>query len=174
MQSKEENQQCKDMLVRLYELPDNDNLITKLSLQGITVRRAYVSEKNIVLKWVREQFGNGWADECDVGFSNHPVKCFIATASDKIIGIFTYDAIARGVAGPLAVDANYRGARVGEALCIEMLHDMRRQGYAYAILGWVPPRVQKFHQRIIKAIVIEDTNPESGMYAGLLGQSIND
>jgi hypothetical protein len=54
------------------------------------------------------------------------------------------------------------GVGVGGALFIESLHDMRRQGYSYAVLGWVAPRTQVYFRRIVDARVIEKSNPREG------------
>ena len=75
-----------DMLVKLYDLPEVGSLVSRLDAQGVVVRRAMAYEKHAVVKWVGGLFGDGWASECDVAFSNHPISCFIATAAGSLAG----------------------------------------------------------------------------------------
>jgi GNAT superfamily N-acetyltransferase len=159
---------CRDMLVKLYELPTIDTLIQRLESMGIVIRRALAPEKHIIIKWVKENFSSGWADECDVSFSQHPVRCFVATIENRLIGISVYDAICLGTIGPLGIDEEYRGIGLGKALMTQMLHDMRSQGYAYGVMGWIEPKTQKFFEKIVNAEVISGSMPKTGMYKGLL------
>ena len=53
---------------------------------GITIRRPLSSEKSRVVDWVRKHFSQGWADECEVTFSNMPVSTYIAVAEKEIVG----------------------------------------------------------------------------------------
>jgi hypothetical protein len=46
----------------------------------------------------------------------------------------------------------------------ETLAEMKANGYAYAILGWVGP--EKFFERVVGATIIEGSEP--GLYRGLL------
>lgn len=156
------------MLVRLYDLPDISDLLDAVELRGISIRRALVPEKRIVVSWVERTFHHGWADETASAFSGHPVRCFIATEGDRVVGMSVYNAISPGVAGPLGIDPGCRSGGVGKALFIRTLHDMRQQGYAYAILGWIPPEAQAFYAKIVNATVIEGTQPASGMYRGII------
>jgi ribosomal protein S18 acetylase RimI-like enzyme len=164
----ERSSKCRDMLVRLYELPEVNPFIEKLKVDGITIRKALVPEKHMVVNWVRDQFGHGWASECEAAFSNHPMSCFIATKDNKVMGFSVYDATARGVAGPLGIDPHFRGKSLGTALFIHMLKDMHYKGYAYAVIGWVAPGTQGFFEKAVVADVIERSVPTSGMYRGIL------
>jgi GNAT superfamily N-acetyltransferase len=121
-----------------------------------------------VVGWVRGLFGDGWADECDLSFTRRPASCFIATVANRVIGMCTYDGVARGVAGPMGVEPKFQGRGVGKAVFVEALLDMRDQGYQYAILGWTRPEVQALFQKLAGATVIEGSAPRAGMYRGLL------
>ena len=161
-------EECKDMLVKLYELPDIEDIIHKLRSQDIVIRRALVPEKHIVVDWVKNNFSLGWADECEASFYGHPVTCFVATSKNRLIGIGIYDAISLGVFGPLGLDEHFRGSGIGRALSIKIFSDMRNRGYSYAIVGWLKEEVQLFFKNIVNADVIKNSSPETGMYKGLL------
>lgn len=155
-----------DMLVKLYDFDYDESLFQHLENSQITVRRAKAPEKFIVLNWVKNKFGNHWASECDVSFSNNPISCFIAVdeSKNKIIGFSCYDATCKDFFGPMGVDDNYRGKNIGKALLLKALKSMEEVGYAYAIIGGVGPA--KFYEKVAKAIIIEDSEP--GIYKGLL------
>ena len=81
----------KDMLVKLYELPNKcieyDNLIKEIDF-----RRPLAAEKYLVKKWVKENFGEGWKSEVDVSFSKNPISTFIGVKDGEIVGFSTYNA----------------------------------------------------------------------------------
>ena len=149
-----------DMLVRLYDLPSNDVGLP----HGVEGRRAISLERQIVCQWVDRTFNSGWASECDISFSRVPIACFLATFEGTVVGFCCYDATSRGVAGPLGVAEAHRGKNVGSTLILDTLADMKANGYAYAVLGWVGP--EKFFARAVGATIIEGSEP--GMYRGLL------
>ncbi|MCJ7600874.1 MAG: GNAT family N-acetyltransferase, partial [Desulfobulbaceae bacterium] len=80
-----------DLIVKLYELPDDRLLPARLADDGIMIRKAMAYEKFQVVDWVRDNFGKEWAGECDVAFANNPISCFIATADGSIAGFACYD-----------------------------------------------------------------------------------
>lgn len=163
-------QEASDMLVRLYGLPTPAMAAVDASGSPIAVRRALVTERDGLVSWVRRAFGEQWANECEVAFATHPVRCVIAVttgAGPRTIGFCVYDSIALGVAGPLGVDPEFTGRGVGSAVLLRTLWAMREQGYAYAILGWIAPAVQPFFHAITGAEVIAGSCPKTGMYDGL-------
>lgn len=155
-----------DMLVKLYTLPPLQAVLTQQSQQGIVIRRGLVPEKHIVLNLVRAHFSESWANECDVTFSRQPVSCFIAIEDSALRGFACYDATLRGFFGPTGVRDSARGRGIGTALLLACLHDMRAQGYGYAIIGAAGPT--QFYEKIVGAITIAGSSP--GIYAGLLDE----
>lgn len=153
-----------DMLVKLYELPDLAPFMQRQQQAGITIRRAIAPEKHVVVDWVQQHFGRGWASETEVAFCRDPVSCFIAVENEELIGFGCHDATYRGFFGPTGVAEDRRGRGTGAALLIACLHAMRVQGYGYAIIGAAGPT--DFYSRIVGAIVIEDSWP--GVYQGML------
>ena len=155
-----------DMLVRLYDLPDHSGIIRSLRKDGITIRRALAAEKSIVIDWVTQHFGTGWASETEVSFSYQPVACFIATENAKIVGFGCYDSAYRNFFGPTGVEETLRGKGIGKALLLECLLAMKAQGYAYGIIGGVGPAL--FYEKAVGAVLIEGSNP--GIYEGIISE----
>lgn len=158
-----------DMLVRLYDLPDSTPACRKLAAEGIIVRRAMAYEKRAAARWVEAQFGERWACECEVAFSNHPISCFLATRDHRIQGFGCYDSTYANFFGPTGVAEEARGRGVGAGLLFACLEAMRAQGYAYAIIGGVGP--SEFYTKVAGAIEIPDSTP--GIYRDRLGGDID-
>jgi GNAT superfamily N-acetyltransferase len=154
----------RDMLVRLYDLPDYTTLMKKLESEEIVIRRALAAEKSLVVEWVSERFGTGWASETDVSFSYQPICCFIAIRNKQILGFACYDSCYRNLFGPTGVDEKFRGKGIGKVLLMECLISMKAQGYAYAIIGGVGPA--EFYAKAVGAVLIDGSDP--GIYKGIM------
>ncbi|WP_139999321.1 MULTISPECIES: GNAT family N-acetyltransferase [Paenibacillus] len=154
-----------DMLVKLYDLPDNQELLGKLKAQGIQIKRVLTADKDKVVDFVSKHFTTNWSNECECTFARLPVNCFVAVKDKQIIGFSCHDAVVKNFFGPTGVLEDYRGLGIGTALLLESLHAMRNDGYGYAIIGWVDKALQ-FYQRIVGAVVIEDSFP--GVYRDLI------
>lgn len=153
-----------DMLVKLYELPDDSDLDSIMEQNGVVIRRAIAPEKHVVVDWVRSHFSLAWASECEVAFTNHPVSCYIATENGRMIGFSCYDATCKNFFGPLGVGPEARGKGAGKALLFKCLRAMEAEGYGYAIIGGAGP--EEFYIKTVGAIPIEGSKP--GIYKGLL------
>lgn len=147
-----------DLLVRLYDL--------RAGAADSRVRRAFAAEKHLVTSWVRENFGAGWASECDLSFARQPIACFVASDERELLGFACYDATARGFFGPTGVREDHRREGIGRALLFAALHDMAAQGYAYAIVG--AAGAVEFYQKELGAMAIPESAP--GFYRGMLRQ----
>jgi predicted N-acetyltransferase YhbS len=153
-----------DMLVNLARFHED----AYPRVDGVTIRRAYAPELEIVAAWTREHFTEGWASEIRQAFMGQPKRCIIALKEGSLIGICAYDSSHLGVAGPLGVDERARGLGVGSALIQATMVEMKRQGYRYAILGWIAPETQAFYAKAVGAEVIAHSEPEVHSYPGLL------
>jgi GNAT superfamily N-acetyltransferase len=157
-------QPVQDMLVRLYDIPGSGLRVRALRDAGIELRRALAPERHIVVSWVRQHFGEGWASECDVSFGRLPISCFRAQRGDDVLGFACYDATAKAFFGPTGVLERERKQGIGTALLLESLHAMAAEGYAYAIIGAAGPA--DFYARAAGAVPIAGSTP--GIYANLL------
>lgn len=151
-----------DLLIKLYDLPDFAEKLDKVKRQGILTRRARAHEKFQIVDWVRDQFGEGWAGECDVAFSRQPISCFIASVEGEIAGFACHECTRRNFFGPLGIRENLRKKGIGAALLAKSLMDMASVGYAYAIVG-DGGQGQEFYSRIVEVQPISGSTP--GIYA---------
>ncbi|SFN87430.1 hypothetical protein SAMN05216386_2041 [Nitrosospira briensis] len=158
--------QMPDLLVKLYELPEVRANLKDSVRGGVNFRRAMAYEKHQIVNWVGKHFGNGWASECDVAFSNRPVSCHIATQSGAILGFACYDSTSRGMFGPIGVAKPSRGQGLGRNLLLSCLHAMAVMGYAYVIIGGTGSA--EFYRRVVNVVEIPDSIP--GIYIDKLAE----
>lgn len=148
-----------DMLVKLYELPEDAALAAPRD-KSVRIARAMAPDKLRVVEWVRTHSGVSAAGECDVCFARTPISCFIALRGAEILGYACYDATAPDFFGPTRVLDEEQGGGIGRALLLRSLAAMRDEGYGYAIIGGVGP--QEFYKKCVNAALIPDSDP--GIY----------
>ena len=151
-----------DLLVKLYDLPLPS--AQRPLPEGVLVRKPIGPEQGLVTAWVAAEFGPGWASEAQVAMANRPVSLYMALRAQTLLGFACYDATALGMFGPIGIGADARGQHIGAALLLACLHDMRSQGYAYAVVGSAGP--VDFFARTAGAIDIPGSSP--GPYRGML------
>ena len=148
-----------DMLVKLYEIDDGAALALEkaLAAEGILLKRALPPDLMRVTGFVREQFGDGWANECAAGLLRN--GCWIAVKDKRVVGFACFEATMPDYFGPTGVLESLRGRGIGKALLLKSLISLRERGYAYAIIGWAGP--QDFYQKCVGATPIEGSIPKS-------------
>lgn len=149
-----------DMLVKLYALPDAPQVA-----EGVRIVRVLPPDFGRVLQFVRTHFDEGWAHECEAALYQTPSACFIAVREHTVLGFACYDATARGMFGPVGVDAAARGSGIGAALTYRCMEAMREAGYAYAAIGWCDGK-EAFYARAVGAVPIADSAP--GVYSRMI------
>ncbi len=149
-----------DMLIKLYEIEDDWRFLIEQKKLGITIRKPIGPEKHIIVNWVADQFGAGWASETDVAISNTPLSCFVAVKEAVLIGFACYDATGLGFFGPIGVEKSYRKRGTGKALMTACLLDMKLKGYGYAVVGAVEDT--DYYKKTIGAWEIPHSSP--GIY----------
>jgi len=156
-----------DLLVKLYDLPINiDEALIKFPSE-IDIFRAIVPNKNLVVHWVKENFGENWAGECEVSFYNKPVSCFIAIENNiNILGFSCYEATGKAFFGPTGVLEKYRGKGIGKILLLKAMHSLREVGYSYAIIGGAASSAVEFYKKTVNAVIIEGSEP--GIYKNFI------
>ena len=107
-----------DMLVKLYDLPDEAPALARSHAFGVEIRRAMAPDRQRVLDWVRTHSGDCAAGECAVSFAHTPIGCWIATRGSEIVGYACYDATAPDFFGPTRVLDSEQGHGVGTALLL--------------------------------------------------------
>ena len=155
-----------DMLVRLYDLPGLSFKNERFSAEGIDIRRAMAPDKSKAVKFAKDNFGDRWASECDVAFSNKPVSCFIAVKNSiEIVGFACYETTCRNFFGPTGVASAFQGKGIGKALLISSLYGLKEMGYAYGIIGG-PSEAVEFYRKTVDAFVIPKS--EIGIYKDMI------
>jgi len=154
-----------DMLVKLYELPEMNDVLSQVYGHGIEIRRAMAPDKKRILAWIGEHSTQGAVGEADVCFSHTPISLFLATRGNEIVGFACYNATAPNFFGPTRVLESEQKKGIGKALLLKSLHALQSQGYAYAIIGGVGP--QQFYEKVVGATLIEGSKP--GIYKDYLG-----
>lgn len=149
-----------DLLVKLYDLPNQGTQLKALSEKGIFVQQAMASEKGVVVGWVQNLFGDGWAAECDVAFARHPIACTIAIVDSRLAGFACHDTTCLNFFGPIGIDPVLRQKGIGRALLLATLGAMAHAGYAYAIIGGAGPI--SFFEKCVGAFPIPGSTP--GIY----------
>jgi len=127
-------------------LPRYEALIRELADSGITSDRPDHEEREHVREWVRAVFGDGWAHETDLGFSNEVVSVWVARAEGSLCGFATSNATGRDYFGPIGTAAEHRQKGIGRVLVVKCLEDMQRDGRSIA---WIPTglaRIPFYHQ----------------------------
>jgi hypothetical protein len=150
-----------DMLIKLFEIEDDRRLLAERKKSAITIRKPIGPDKHILIDWVSDHFGAGWAGETDTAISNKPRTCFIAVKEATIIGFACYDATALGFFGPIGVEKSHRNQGTCKALMTACLLDMKLKGYGYAIVGAVEDT--EYYKKTVGALEIPDASP--GVYA---------
>lgn len=158
-----------DMLVNLYHLKPEYDLIESLENQGITIKRAVPGERSEVLSFISHHFTLKEVDECRAAFSNQPVTCYLAMRGKEIIGYACYEAKAKNFFGPTGVVQEERYHGVGKALLYKSLISMQEMGYIYGIIGWSEAGDLAFYKKTIGAIMIDDDL--SGIFGRLIENS---
>jgi hypothetical protein len=149
-----------DMLVKLYQLPELHPQLRKTGKQGFDIRRPNPWEKTVLVDWVRRNFTETWASECEAAFTARQPSCFIAVQRNTLTGFACYDCTRKNFFGPTGVVETARGKGVGLVLLLACLHAMRDEGYAYAIIGGVGPA--EYYAKAVGATLIEGSSP--GIY----------
>lgn len=123
-----------DMIVRLFALPPAP------AIPGdVVLRRPVAYERQQVVRWVDQRFGELWANETATALSQVPATMIIAVRDRTVLGFACYDTTDRGFAGPIGVDEAARGLGLGRALTWAALDGLRQRGFAYAVIGDVGP-----------------------------------
>lgn len=155
-----------DLLVRLYDLPQDVSPAHGIRIPGLVLRAPMAHEKIKVVEWVRANFGDGWASECDIAFCRQPICCIIAADASGILGFSCWEVAAKGFFGPMGVVETSRRRGVGGAILLKSLRAMESQGYAYAVIGGVGIDSAGFYSKIVDCMEILGSSP--GIYADRL------
>ena len=117
----------KDMLVKLYDLPEVCSELEELK-KTIDFRRPLAAEKYIICDWVEKNFGKGWMSETEVSFSKTPISTFVAIKKNKIIGFCTYESAYLNFLGPMGVEKKKQKKRPWKSPSVFSIKSYERYG----------------------------------------------
>lgn len=139
---------ARDMISYLgdYKLP---------SLQFQSIRKASSVDKNNLVAFVKNHFSAEWANTIQKAFVMDSPTIYVAfDENQQLIGFAGFD-INNGKKnhlGPMGVAKHNRIKGVGYALLHHCLHDMKKTGYDYAIIGGAGP--MEFYEKACGAVLI--------------------
>ncbi len=153
-----------DLLVSLYDLPEDSVVGGVDKGSDYIIRRALAPEKHIILNWIEGNFSKGWASEASIAMSGQPIRLWIALCGQEICGFACFDATAKGFFGPTGVSEDVQGRGVGGRLLIATLNGMKNEGYGYGVIGGVSD--SSFYKKYLEVTEIPNSSP--GVYKGML------
>lgn len=156
-----------DMLVKLFNISYTDELESKLSQNGIRIKRALAPDRSRVVEFSKTASDHDYSDEVNAAFANNPVTCYIATRGKELLGFACFEATAKDFFGPMAVSEKERKKGIGRALLLRSLLSMQEMGYAYGIIGWPATTAIPFYEKCVNAEMIKEKS--SGVYQRMIG-----
>lgn len=138
----------RDMIVRLDRI-----FVGESTVGDIRIGRAKIEERDVVLGFVRNEFGEHWVPAVTNGFDQEPIPIFIAE-DPLLCGFACYDVVGmnKGVFGPMGTSLNHRGNNIGKALLYRSLYEMQKLGYKYGLIDNAGPI--EFYEKCCGAVVI--------------------
>jgi GNAT superfamily N-acetyltransferase len=105
---------------------------------GTPAFRCTHDDADRVLGFVEREFGRIWRFEAAKAFEREMPPAFIAEENGEITGFAVHDVNNRGLGffGPTGVAKSMRGKGIGCQLLLASLADLRRLGYARAVIPW--------------------------------------
>jgi GNAT superfamily N-acetyltransferase len=121
---------------------ETDNLVAGLdglpAPRSEVVRRATAEDREPLLAFIEREFGRIWRFESTPALAADPPNVFIAVVDGEITGFAAHESNNRGLGtfGPTGVMRSMRGRGLGRELLLASLADLRRLGYAQAVIPW--------------------------------------
>lgn len=140
---------ARDLIVNLNEYTNNIEIIKE-----ITIRRANIKDINKLSEFIISEFNTEWSNNVMKAFHNNPITLFLAMCNEEVIGFAAYNVVKskKGLFGPMGVKYDRHNRGVGRALLFTSLYDMKKQGYAYAIISEAGPI--EFYENSCNAVLI--------------------
>lgn len=123
-----------DLIVSLQSLPATPEIS-----EDCVIEAAQSWDREVILGWVRDHFGSGWASEVANGLGRQPSRVLILRREQTMLGFACFDVTFPGFFGPTGIAEEARGLGLGKALLIESLHRLKHMGYVYGFIGDAGP-----------------------------------
>ena len=108
---------AQDLLVKLWSLPDKMPVLQALQARGVSIKRVIAPDRGRVLRFVLENFGEGWMHECEAALSTVPSTCYIAVREREILGFSCFEATGKDYFGPIGVKKKPGSPAWGRGFC---------------------------------------------------------
>ncbi|ANZ39734.1 hypothetical protein BBK82_30520 [Lentzea guizhouensis] len=150
--------------------------VVDLELDGfpVQVRRPEAAEQLLLVEWIRDEYGLGWASEMQRAFANDPVsgvivarRGFSQDPRECLLGFVGYNTVRTGMLSSIALSPVVRGRHpmITASLLKLCLSEARASGFDHVVLGGVSRR-----QAALIGIPAAWTIP--GSYPGIFGKSV--
>lgn len=136
-----------DLIVSLQQLPATPTLP-----EGYQLQPAQAWDREVIVDWVRAEFGTGWASEVANGLSGQPCRVLVARRDTELLGFACFDVTFPGFFGPTGVSEAARGLGLGKALLVESLRRLQQRGYVYGFIGDAGP--VDFYRNSVGAVAV--------------------
>jgi predicted N-acetyltransferase YhbS len=135
-----QDQPAWNMTADLRALEPTDAQEKRLAEQGVTIRRAELSDTAPVVEFALANWGTGWAGEISHSIGRDRAGCHLAIEADgTMLGFAAYGSSRPSWFGPMGTTPAARGRGIGSLLLRRCLADQRATGHETAQIGWVGP-----------------------------------
>jgi mycothiol synthase len=112
----------------------------RLTVQGVTVRRAVLEDLPALREFALVNFGSGWAGEITHSVGRERAGCHVAVGGDgAIMGFAAYGSSRPSMFGPMGTAPSAQGLGIGGVLLRRCLADQKAAGQRSSQIGWVGP-----------------------------------
>jgi hypothetical protein len=120
-------------------LEGNALIDREIEVPGYTVRRATAGEP--LLDWIAAAFHKVWAFEVERALSGPRQAVHVAMQQNSYVAFAAADGNNQGLGwfGPAGTDPAHRGKKLGEALLLRCLRDVRGLPEA-GVIAWIGPK----------------------------------
>lgn len=132
----------RDLVVSILSTPrdmmvDLNKEFNFTSHPGVTIKKASSFDEELIMKFVGKYFYDRWANTISIGFEAEDIPIYIALVDNEIVGFAGYNISKRrrGYFGPLGVLKTHRDKKIGQALVVSCMRDLKRQGFNKCIIG---------------------------------------
>jgi len=122
-----------------WAMPGPDRIFGQ-DRSGYEVRRAMPTDEPPLSDLILRHWTRNWLEECRLAFRHDPIKLFVATLGEEIVGFVAHEVNqCLGSYGPTGVAPFHRGTGLGRRLLWASLGELKRLGRPVCEIGWVGP-----------------------------------
>lgn len=128
-----------------------DRPLPRIDVPGYAIRRVGAADRAALLDWIARAFAPVWAFEVARALDGPRRAVHAAFAAGRPVAFAAADGNNQGLGwfGPAGTDPAHRGRRLGEALLVRCLEDVRGLPEA-GVIAWIGPKA--FYARTVGAV----------------------